>query len=627
MMDRNTLIGFVLIGAILIGATMYNSPSQEQIQQRKRIQDSIAAVKKLDEKQRAQETIAREIIRQTSDSLPSDSLQEVQQLAAYGPFAPAARGEDGFVYLQNDLIKLSVSKRGGHIAAVELLKFKTWQKNPLFLADADSSRFGLGLISENKIINTDTLYFIPHGDIKISANKRSLTMRMPARNGKYLDYTYTLSDGSYMVDFALTMNGLNEFIPANLSNLNMYWDMQALRHEKNLEAEQNASTIYYKYQDDETDYLSETSDDAETLQGNLKWLGFKQQFFASALYSKTGLEKPVDIKVRKINNSQQHTKMMSAVLSLPYAHKQIEKHEFGFYFGPNHFQTLKSYGLGLEEMIPLGWGILGWINRFCVIPIFNFFESLNLGYGLIILILTIVIKLVLLPLTYKAYLSTAKMKVLKPEMDEINLKFSNDDPMKKQQAIMGLYRKAGVNPLGGCLPMLLQLPILFAMFRFFPASIELRQKSFLWADDLSTYDSIYDLPFHIPGYGDHVSLFTLLMTVSTIMYTRMNSSQFSGPQMAQMKWVMYLMPVIFLGVLNNYSSGLSYYYFLANMITFGQQFLIRKFVDEEAIHRKIQENKKKPVTKSKFQERLEAMQKQQKMLQQQRQQQQKGKKR
>lgn len=626
MMDRNTLVGFVLIGAILIGFTMYNSPSQEQIQQRKRIQDSIAAVKKLDEKQRTQQVIAREIIRQSEDTLTSDSLKAAQQMAAFGPFAPSAVGEEGMVYLQNDLLKLSVSRRGGHIATVEMLKFKTWQKNPLFISDADSSRFGIGLISGNKIVNTDTLFFVPQGDVKVVGNKRSLTMRMMAQNGKFLDYTYTLSDGSYMVDFSLTMNGLNEFIPANLNTLNMYWDMKSLRHEKNLEAEQNASTVYYKYQDDETDYLSETSDDEETLQGDLKWIGFKQQFFAAALHAKTGLEKPVDIKVRKINNSQQHTKAMSAVLNLPYGHREVEKHEFGFYYGPNHFQTLKSYGLGLEEMIPLGWGILGWINRFCVIPIFNFFESLNLGYGLIILILTIVIKVVLLPLTYKAYLSTAKMKVLKPEMDEINLKFSNDDPMKKQQAIMALYRKAGVNPLGGCLPMLLQLPILFAMFRFFPASIELRQKSFLWADDLSTYDSIYDLPFHIPGYGDHVSLFTLMMTVSTIMYTRMNSSQFSGPQMAQMKWVMYLMPVIFLGVLNNYSSGLSYYYFLANMITFGQQFLIRKFVDEDAIHRKIQENKKKPVTKSKFQERLEAMQKQQQLLQQQKQQQ-KGKKR
>lgn len=626
MIDRNTLIGFVLIGVILVGATMYNSPSQEQIQQRKRIQDSIAAVRKLDEKQRAQQQIAREVIRQNGDTMVNDSMRSALQLSAFGPFAPAANGQDGMVYLQNDLIKLSVSRRGGHIATVELLKFKTWQKNPLFIADADSSRFGIGLISDNKIVNTDTLFFLPQGEVKVAGNKRSLTMRMQAANGKYLDYTYTLSDGSYMVDFAMTMNGLNELIPANLNNLNIYWDMKSLRHEKNLEAEQNASTIYYKYQDDETDYLSETSDDEETLQGDLKWIGFKQQFFASALHCKSGLEKPVDIKVRKINGSQQHTKMMSAVLNLPFGHKPVERHDFSFYFGPNHFQTLKSYGLGLEEMIPLGWGILGWINRFCVIPIFNFFESLNLGYGLIILILTIVIKVVLLPLTYKAFLSTAKMKVLKPEMDEINLKYGNDDPMKKQQAIMTLYRQAGVNPLGGCLPMLLQLPILFAMFRFFPASIELRQKSFLWADDLSTYDSIYDLPFHIPGYGDHVSLFTLLMTVSTILYTRMNSNQFSGPQMAQMKWIMYLMPVIFLGVLNNYSSGLSYYYFLANMITFSQQFLIRRFVDEDAIHKQIQANKKKPVTKSKFQERLEAMQKQQKMLQQQKQQQ-KGKKR
>jgi YidC/Oxa1 family membrane protein insertase len=626
MMDRNTLIGFVLIGAILVGFSMYNSPSQEQIEKRKRIQDSIAAVKKVEEKALAQEAIAREVMRQNADTLQNDSLVQSRQNAAYGPFAPAATGENKKVFLQNDLIKLALSSKGGHVSTVELLKFKTWQKNPLFLADADSSRFGIGLISDNKIVNTDSLYFAPTSEVKVNGNKRSLTMRMTAEKGRYLEYTYTLTDGSYMVDFSITMNGMNEFIPANLNTLNMYWDMKALRHEKNLEAEQNATTIYYKYQDDETDYLSETSDDEETLQGDLKWIGFKQQFFAAALHAKSGLEKPVDIKVRKIENSPEHTKSMSAVLNLPFKHQQVERHDFAFYFGPNHFQTLKSYNLGLEEMIPLGWGILGWINRFCVIPIFNFFESLNLGYGLIILILTIVIKVVLLPLTYRAYLSTAKMKVLKPEMDEINIKYSNDDPMKKQQAIMALYRKAGVNPLGGCLPMLLQLPILFAMFRFFPASIELRQKSFLWADDLSTYDSILDLPFHIPAYGDHVSLFTLLMTVSTIMYTRMNSSQFSGPQMAQMKWVMYLMPVIFLGVLNNYSSGLSYYYFLANMITFGQQYLIRKFVDEDAIHRKIQENKKKPVTKSKFQERLEAMQKQQQMLQQQKQQQ-KGKKR
>jgi YidC/Oxa1 family membrane protein insertase len=277
-----------------------------------------------------------------------------------------------------------------------------------------------------------------------------------------------------------------------------------------------------------------------------------------------------------------------------------------FYFGPNHYQTLKAEGFNLEKQIPLGWGIFGWVNRFVVIPIFNFLNSFDWNYGIIILILTIVIKLMLLPLTFKAYLSQAKMKVLKPEVDEIQAKHK-EDPMKLQQEMMGLYRKAGVSPLGGCLPMLLQMPILIAMFRFFPQSIELRQESFLWAHDLSSYDSILDLPFNIPFYGDHVSLFTLLMTISTLLITKVNSStQMTNPQM---KWMMYLMPIIFLGVFNSYSAGLSYYYFLANTISIGQQYLFRSFVDEDEIHRKIQENKKRPAaaTKSKFQQRLEKM--------------------
>lgn len=259
----------------------------------------------------------------------------------------------------------------------------------------------------------------------------------------------------------------------------------------------------------------------------------------------------------------------------------------------------------MEKLVPLGWGIFGWVNRFAVIPVFNFLNSFNINYGIIILLLTILIKVVLLPLTYKSYISTAKMKVLQPEMSELQAKFKAD-PMKLQQETMALYRKAGVSPLGGCLPMVLQMPILIAMFRFFPASIELRQEGFLWAKDLSTYDSILDLPFNIPFYGDHVSLFTILMTVSTLIYTRMNM-QMTAATNPSMKYVMYLMPIMFLGIFNNYSSGLSYYYFLANMITFGQQYLFKSFVDEKAIHAKIQENKKKPVKKSKFQERLEKM--------------------
>ena len=301
-------------------------------------------------------------------------------------------------------------------------------------------------------------------------------------------------------------------------------------------------------------------------------------------------------------------KTLSATFSLPYDRKPSQSYGMRFYFGPNHYQTLKKIDdLNLEKLIPLGWGIFGWVNRFLVIPTFNFLDSFNINYGIIILLLTILVRILILPLTYGSFKSQAKMKVLAPEMAEINEKFK-DDAMKKQQEVMSLYRKAGVNPLGGCIPGLLQLPILIAMFRFFPSSIELRQQSFLWATDLSTYDSILNLPFTIPFYGDHVSLFTLLMTVSTLIYTRMNM-QMTAATNPQMKWMMYLMPIMFLGFFNNYSAGLSYYYFLSNIIGFGQQYLFKAFLDENKIHAQIQENKKKPVKKSSFQQRLEQMSK------------------
>jgi YidC/Oxa1 family membrane protein insertase len=296
---------------------------------------------------------------------------------------------------------------------------------------------------------------------------------------------------------------------------------------------------------------------------------------------------------------------------LPYNHSPTESIGYSFYFGPNHYNTLKKYEIDLEKQVPLGWGIFGWVNRFIVIPVFHFFGGFGWNYGIVILCLTLVFKTLLFPLTYKAYLSAAKMRVLKPEMDEINKKYENGDPLKKQQETMGLYRSAGVNPMGGCLPMLLQLPILIALFRFFPSSIELRQQAFLWADDLSSFDSVLKLGFNIPFYGDHVSLFALLMTISTVIYTYTNSQMTpTDPNMAAMKWMMYLMPVVFLGVMNSSSSGLSYYYFIANLITIAQQLVMRKFVDENAIYSKIQENKAKPVTKSKFQQRIEEMAKQ-----------------
>jgi YidC/Oxa1 family membrane protein insertase len=372
------------------------------------------------------------------------------------------------------------------------------------------------------------------------------------------------------------------------------------------------STIYYRFADDDVDYISETSDDKEEIQADLQWVAFKQQFFSSVLIAKDGWESPTDLETSTEEENLDVVKSCDAKLTIPYTGQELEQVALQFYFGPNHYNSLKEYELGLEEMIPLGWGIFGWVNKLAVIPVFNLLKDTGLGYGIIILILTLIIKMVLMPFTYKAYMSTAKMRVLKPEIEEINKKFEGkDDPMAKQQATMGLYSKAGVNPLGGCLPMLFQMPILIALFRFFPASIELRQQPFLWADDLSSYDSILDLPFEIPFYGDHVSLFTLLMTISTIFYTRLNMSMQAGnPQMEQMKWMMYLMPVMMLGWFNGYASGLSYYYFLANVVTFAQNYAFRKFVDDDAIHSKLQENKKKPKKQSNFQKRLEDMAKQ-----------------
>jgi YidC/Oxa1 family membrane protein insertase len=369
--------------------------------------------------------------------------------------------------------------------------------------------------------------------------------------------------------------------------------------------------IQYQYSaDKEVDYLSFTSDDEEKINARLNWVAFKQQFFSAIIIAKDGFEKPTNLVSEK-NEKSKYIKDLSAQFELPYLHKTNEQLNFQFYFGPNHYKTLKAYNSGFEELIPLGWGIFGWVNQYIIINIFDFLSKYMSNYGLIILLLTIIIKLALSPFTYKAYLSQAKMKVLKPEIDKITEKHKKKDPMKSQQETMALYRKAGVNPMGGCLPMLFQFPILIAMFRFFPASIELRQKSFLWADDLSSYDSIMSLPWDIPFYGDHVSLFTLLMTVSTIMYTRMNSQSMGG-QMEQMKWIMYLMPIMFLGFFNNYAAALSYYYFLANIFTFSQQYFMKRFIDEDALLAQLEANKKKPEKpKSKFQKKLENMQRKQ----------------
>ncbi|MFM7015645.1 MAG: membrane protein insertase YidC [Bacteroidota bacterium] len=600
-MDRNSLLGLVLIGAILIGYSYLTAPTAEQLAAQKKTQDSLALVEK---NSKTVVIKGNSVNTQTAaaslknDSI-SDSLATQELTNKYGVFAAAAKADSSTYTLENSLMKVVFSSKGGKVSAVELKKYKTWDGKPVRLFEGDSSNIGLNFFANNRSVATKDLFF---SGLKSDS---TLSMRLYAgAQDKYIEFLYTLNENDYKLGYKINFVGLNDIIARNTNYVELDWSQLLKNQERDIKTERNNSTIYFMFTDDEVDYLAETKDGAKDLTTKVKWVAMKQHFFTQVLMADADFEKPTHVETKNGTENDLFVKSTKASFTLPYNHNAQESFGMHFYFGPNHYQTLKSQGYNLEKQIPLGWGIFGWVNRFIVIPSFNFLNGFNWSYGIIILILTIFIKLLLLPLTFKAYLSQAKMKVLKPEVDEIQGKFK-EEPMKLQQEMMALYRKAGVSPLGGCLPMLLQMPILIAMFRFFPQSIELRQQGFLWAKDLSTYDSILDLSFKIPFYGDHVSLFTLLMTISTLLITKVNSSsQMSNPQM---KWMMYLMPIIFLGVFNNYAAGLSYYYFLANTISIGQQYLFRAFVNEDEIHRKIQENKKKPAKKSKFQQRLEKM--------------------
>jgi YidC/Oxa1 family membrane protein insertase len=592
--DKNSLIGLLLMGFILIIFNTYFFPQVEVETKKVETTTIVADNNKTILTQNETEIIAAAIV---------DSIINKQYVNQYGIFANTAIGSEQESILENDKLKITFSNKGGRITSVILKEFQTHDSLPLQLFDGDSSRFNLQF-SVGKPIDAENLFFIA------KQNGNVLSMKLMADDYHYVEYIYTITD-DYLIDFDIHFVGMEKLIPSGVNYMNLEWQMKTPQTEKSKTNQDMYTGIQYQYSaDKEVDYLSFTSNDEDKINARLNWVAFKQQFFSAIIIAKDGFEKPTNLVSEKNENSK-FIKDLSAQFELPYLHKTNEQLNFQFYFGPNHYKTLKSYNAGFEELIPLGWGIFGWVNQYIIINIFDFLSKYMSNYGLIILLLTIIIKLALSPFTYKAYLSQAKMKVLKPEIDKITEKHKKKDPMKAQQETMALYRKAGVNPMGGCLPMLFQFPILIAMFRFFPASIELRQKSFLWADDLSSYDSIMSLPWDIPFYGDHVSLFTLLMTISTIMYTRMNSQSMGG-QMEQMKWIMYLMPVMFLGFFNNYAAALSYYYFLANIFTFSQQYFMKRFIDEEAILAQLQANKKKPAKpKSKFQKKLEEMQRKQ----------------
>jgi len=631
-MSRNNIIGLVIIFALVIGYSIWMSPSKEDVRKAKLQADSVARVERLDSIARATQKLVEDTLKKTgAPAKPADTLKQTPvSTEVYGSFANVANGSEKFYTLENEVLRLKISARGGRVWSAELKNYQTYDTLPLVLFEGDSNRFDLEFNTEDlKSINTGNLYFVPspasanHGDSVSIAGKDSVQFALRIYPGsdstgtgsKYIEYVYTLKKNDYMVGYQVRLVGLGNTIARNTRDIAIAWSTDMLRQEKSFKTELSQATIYYMDNTGEVDNLKETKDSQERITSAVKWVSYKTQFFSASFIAGDAFSSADIETVSFKENSDRKLKSMKSNYLLSYDPTKDQQYDLKFYFGPNKFRTLKKYDLNLERQIPLGWSFrpIAWFNKYVVVLIFNWLEKYGLNYGLIILIMTIMLKIVLLPIAYKTYMSSAKMRVLKPEVDEISAKYpKQEDAMKKQQATMALYKKAGVNPMSGCVPMLLQFPILIAMFRFFPASIELRQQSFLWAHDLSSYDSIYNLPFNIPFYGDHVSLFTLLMTISTIIYTKINNDMMgSTNQMPGMKTMMYLMPVMFLGFFNNYSAGLSYYYLLANLFTFAQMWLIRRFVDEAKLHARIQENKAKPVKKSSFQQRLEDMAKQQ----------------
>jgi YidC/Oxa1 family membrane protein insertase len=636
----NTIIGVVLIIVIFIGFTILTAPSKEEKEKARKYHDSLLSI----QEKKYKEDSARQANPKVNDSIKKDSLvnnagtvKSTDSVAKQenkdntGVFSLSSDGVAKKYIIENELIKLKISSRGGGISYIELKKYKTWDKKPLIVLNNDTSNISLIFFANNRNIKTNTLIFHPfwtdqkfNGKDSMSIGKDgnlAFSMRLYPNNAdstlnksKYVEFAYTLKGDNYMMDFTINMINMNDVIAANTNNISLEWNLDAQQLEKSRKNEMMTTTVYFKPKDDDVDYLSETKDDEKSFNAQIKWVSFTQQFFSSTIIANTSFS---EAKLKSIQgtDSSIYLKKLFASLALPYNSSNKQSYSMLMYNGPNQYNTLRDYKLDLERQIPLGWGffLLQWINRFAVIPVFNFLDSFGINYGIIILLLTIILKIILLPIAYKTYMSSAKMRILKPEIDEITQKFpKKEDAMKKQQATMALYKKAGVNPMAGCIPLLLQMPILIALYRFFPASIELRQQSFLWATDLSTYDSIYSWTEQIPllstFYGNHISLFTLLMTISTIIYTRQNNQMMgSTNQMPGMKVMMYLMPVMFLGFFNNFAAGLSYYYLLANLLTFAQMYLFRKFVNEDKLHARIQENKKKIVKKSGWQKRLEDM--------------------
>ncbi|HKL96126.1 MAG TPA: membrane protein insertase YidC [Paludibacteraceae bacterium] len=616
-MDKNSIFGIVLILAIILGFNWFTQPTAEEKAAKEHYRDSIAMVEesnRLAEKALEVQTAQEPVVAETPEYSPT---------ALYGDFANSAEGTEEFVTLENDLLKLVFTNKGGRIYSAQLKNYQTHDSLPLILFEGKESELDFTLLTRNnRVLNTKELFFVPQKQVA-DTSAQTMVMRLSINSDSYIDFTYTLPKDDYMVHFDIQAHNMMNYLDPTMNALQMKWSQRVRQQEKGRKFESRYATLNFRYAADDMEKLSESKDDAQKPTGKVRWIAFKDQFFSTVFiaensFTSTALESVVE------SETSGYLKNYKAETAVTFDPRGAESSKFRIFLGPNHYKTLSHYDkdvasdqkLRLQELIPLGWSLFRWVSSLLIIPMFNFFGSFIGNYGLIILLMTFVIKLILLPFTYKSYMSTAKMRVLKPQIDEINAKIPADKAMERQQATMALYKRVGVSPMSGCLPMLLQMPILFAMFAFFPSAIELRQESFLWAADLSSYDAIFSwdvyIPLISPYFGNHISLFCLLMTITNVIYTKLNmANQMGGQQMAAMKWMMYLMPFMFMFMFNDYASGLSYYYFISLLITIGQTYLFRLFVNEEKVLKKLEAKKQKPAKKSGFMARLEEAQRQQ----------------
>ncbi|MCI1779597.1 MAG: membrane protein insertase YidC [Bacteroidales bacterium] len=617
-MDKNTVLGFVLIGAILIGFSVYNSKSyKEQVKERAKA-DSLARIEAL-KNMPADSSSSSEIIVSSGDSTSNNKSDAKIPEAIYKDslLTAASTGKAETYTLENNKIRIAFTSKGAQFQSVLVKKYKTYDSLALHMVKKDLSNLDFSFFT-NQLLNTSDFNFS-----LLNKTDTSLVFSLPFSGSAHMDIEYILPENSYMASCNVRMIGMKDLIGRSRTRMDIKWDLTIPRFEKGYDNEKNYSSVDYKYPNEKSvENIGRRKAEAqESIPTKIRWFAFQQQFFSAIMVSENNFNGG-DLAYKFIPEEDPSGNLMScsANMSVNFVYSDDINIPFSFYFGPNKFRTLKSYKKGFEKIVPLGGWLIGWINRVVIINCFDFLSRFIKNYGIIILIMTILLKLVISPFTFKSYLSTAKMKVLKPEIDKINAKYpKKEDAMKKQQATMDLYKKTGVNMFGGCLPMLFQFPILYAMFRFFPASFELRQQGFLWAHDLSAYDSIFHLPFRIPLYGDHVSLFALLMAVSMYFYSRINLQQMSsGQQMAGMKSMqLYFMPLFMLVLCNNFSSGLSYYYMLSNFITILQTLVIQKFfVNEEKLSAQLKAKaaKAKPKSKSRWQKKLEEMQRQQEAM-------------